>query len=1091
MNNDFDQHAVEKNESESGEQEIPRRVASDPLFLSDAQLRLWFLDKFQPNSPLYNIPKAMRMSGDLNVEVLQEALNAIVNRHEPLRATFASVNENPVQTIAKSRSVNLSVIDLGDQPVSEHETQVQHLLKEEARRSFNLSQDLMLRATLIRMSEKDHVLLLTTHQIVADNWSMEVLFKELSILYEAFSTGKPSPLPDLHVQHVDFTAWQKGWLQGEVFESQLSYWRDQLHGASPLLELPIDHPRPAIETHQGACQYTELPTGLVKALRHLSRREGVTLFITLLSAFKILLYRYTTREDIIVGSPFDNRNHSMIKNLIGTFANILVLRTDLSGNPTFRQLLNRVNEVCRGARKHQDLPFERLVEELQPERSLSHGPLFQIMFALQEIPRRNMELSSIVLSDWQVHNGMSKVDITLSITAAEEGLHGAVEYNTDLFDASTPQRMLEHFQILLEGIVNDPDQKISALPILKESERHQLLVEWNNTHSDYPADKCIHQLFEAQVERIPDAVAAVFEDQQMTYRELNARANQLAHYLRRHGVGPEVLVGICMERSLDMVIGLLGTLKAGGAYVPLDPAYPKERLAFMLEDTQAPVLLTQENLIERLPKHKAHVLCLDKDWEIVLNEDEENPVCATIAENLAYVIYTSGSTGKPKGAMISHRSLCNHMFWMQEQFPLTDSDRVLQKTPFSFDASIWEFYAPLLAGAGLVMARSEDHYDIASLVRVIADQKISVIQFVPSLLRTFLEAEDLESCNSLKRVFCGGEALTLDLQERLFAKLNVDIYNLYGTTETCIDSTFWPCKREWHQQIVPIGRPIANTQAYILDRYRQPVPIGVPGELHIAGTCLARGYLNRPELTAQKFIPNPFSNEPGSRLYSTGDLARYLPDGNIEFLGRMDHQVKLHGLRIELGEIEVVLDRYHRVKETVVIAREDVPGDKYLAAYVVPKRGQSPTGSDLRKFLKEKLPDYMVPSAFVLMDALPLTPNGKTDRQALPAPERTRPDLEEGFVAPRTLVEQQIADIWSEVLQLERIGIYDDFFNLGGHSLLAIQVISRLRKAFQIEVPLRVLFEIPTIADLSAFVETVVSLGNTKNRMLYLERADK
>ena len=648
----------------------------------------------------------------------------------------------------------------------------------------------------------------------------------------------------------------------------------------------------------------------------------------------------------------------------------------------------------------------------------------------------------------------------------EPGLVATLEYNSDLFEAATIVRMAQHFKVLLEGIVTTPKARLSDLPLLTDRERRQLLVEWNNTQVDYPNHLCIHQLFEAQVERTPDTVVVEFEGQHLTYHQLNCRANQLAHHLQTLGIGPEILVGICMERSLEMVIGLLGILKAGGAYVPLDPDYPQERLAFMLADTQVPILLTQQVLRDKLPEHSTHLLCLDTDWDSIASENDQNPTSSVSPDNLAYVIYTSGSTGTPKGVMNFHRGLTNRLLWMQDTYRLTSEDRVLQKTPFSFDVSIWEFFWPLLVGARLVVAKPGGHQDTAYLIQLITEREVTILHFVPSMLQAFLNTPAVETCTCLQRVFCSGEALSPDIQDAFFTHLDAQLHNLYGPTEAAIDVTFWQC--QVGQPVIPIGRPITNTQVYILDSHLQPVPIGVAGELHIGGVGLARGYLNRPDLTAERFIPNPFSSTPGTRLYKTGDLARYLPDGNIEFLGRLDHQVKIRGFRIELGEIETILEQHPAVQQAVVLAREDVPGDKRLVAYLVPQPQQVVTTPDLRDFLRVKLPDYMLPSTFMLLEAFPLTSSGKVDRRALPQPEALRPDLAKAFVAPRTAVEEVLAGIWADVLHVEKVGVYDDFFELGGHSLLATQVVSCAQQEYNVELPLYDVFREPTIARLRA-----------------------
>jgi amino acid adenylation domain-containing protein len=753
--------------------------------------------------------------------------------------------------------------------------------------------------------------------------------------------------------------------------------------------------------------------------------------------------------------------------LVGFFVNTLVMRTDTSGNPVFRELLKQVRKSTLDAYAYQDLPFEKLIMELKPERDLSRNPIFQVMFILQNVPISTLELPALTVNRIWVEDTMTKFDLEVHLRETAEGLKCSFVYNTDLFDRATIERMAGHYQIMLEEIAANPDQRLSELPLLTEAERHQLIVEWNNTSADYPRDKCIHELFEEQVEKTPDAIAVVFEDEQLTYRELNAKTNQLAYYLRKQGVGPEVLVGICVQRSLEMIVGILGILKAGGAYLPLDPDYPMERLEFMVEDAAVPVLLTQKHLAAMLPETSTKVVFLDTDKDVLALGNKCNPAIAVKPENLAYVIYTSGSTGKPKGVMISHMALCNHMVWMQEVFPLIPADKVLQKTLFTFDASVWEFFAPLLAGASLIVAAPEDHRDSALLIETIKKQQVTVLQVVPSLLNMLIEDNAIEKCKSLRRVFCGGEVLPVRLCERFLMISNADLINLYGPTESCIDATFRIVSGRQTHDTISIGRPISNTQLYILDKHLQPVPIGVQGELCLSGNGLARGYLNNPELTAQKFIPNPFSEEPGAHLYKTGDLVRYLPDGNVEYSGRIDNQVKIRGFRIELGEIESVLAQHQSVREAVVVTREAMPGDRQLVAYVVPAEAASLSVSSLKDFLSHKLPSYMIPSFFVLLDALPLTPNGKIDRKALPAPDRTGLITKENFVSSGTPTEEIIAGIWAEVLGLNQVGIHDNFFELGGHSLLATQVVSRLRKVFEIEIPLRTLFESPTVEKLA------------------------
>ena len=1084
-----------------------RASRSDSLPLSFAQQRLWFLDQLDPGSPVYNIPASIRVRGLLNAAALEQSFNEIVRRHEALRTTFAVVDGSSVQVIAPTMTVSLPIVDLSELTQTEREAQALRLATEEAQRPFDLTRGPLVRVSLLRLHDEDHILLLTMHHIVSDGWSVSVLFRELAALYEAFSTRKPSPLPELPIQYADFAVWQREWLQGGVLEEQLSYWKKQLSGAPAMLELPMDRPRPAVQTFQGARQSVLLPKSILKGLNELSRQEGVTLFMTLLAAFQTLLARYTNQEDIVVGSPIAYRNRAEIEGLIGFFVNTLVLRTDVSGDPSFRELLGRVREVALGAYAHQDMPFETLVEQLQPERSLSHAPLFQVMFVLQNA-REELGLSNLTLSPLAVDNLTSKFDLTLFMWEESEGLRAVFEYNTDLSETATIKRMLAHFQTLLEGIVADPEQRLATLPLLTEVELKQLLVEWNDTQTDFPKDSCLHQLFEQQVERNPDAIAVLFKNQQTTYGELNRRANQLAHHLRSLGVGPDVWVGLCVERSLEMVIGILGILKAGGAYVPLDPAYPRERLAFMLEDARCSVLLTQHRLLAVLPSHRARVLCLDADWKTIARESPQNPQTAVKGEHLAYVIYTSGSTGRPKGIAIQHRGVVNNLVDLNRRFAVGHSDRVLALSSLSFDMCVYEMLGTLGAGAAIVLPEASVEREPAHWAELMARHHVSVWNSAPSLLEKLVEYVSERTQlrpRYLRLVLLGGDWVAVSLPDQLKALApGVQVIVMGGATEASIHSIIYEVERtdpSWNS--IPYGRPMANQRAYVLDAHLQPVPIGVPGELHLGGVGLARGYFKRPELTAERFIPNPFSKEPGERLYKTGDLARYLLDGNIELLGRMDFQVKIRGFRIELGEIEAVLGQHPAVRETVVMAREDEPGNKRLVAYVVANQEQTssvsklsllkgklqgykvpehlvahgvinqkqvPSVSEMRSFLKEKLPEYMVPTAFVILEALPLTPGGKVDRRALPMPDHIRPELEKAFVAPRDMLELQLTKVWEKVLGTQPIGVSDNFFDLGGHSLLALRLFAQIEKVLGKNLPLATLFQAPTVEQLAGIL---------------------
>ena len=1041
---------------------------AENLPLSFAQQRLWFVDQMTPDSPEYNIFWAIRIKGLLNLSALKQSFNEIVQRHEVLRTNFKTLEGQPLQEIAPNLQLELPVMDWRQLSQSEREARLVGIADAEAKKPFNLAKDPLLRITLVHLDEAEYVALLTMHHIVSDAWSIGIFTREIAQLYEAFCTGQPSPLPVLPIQYADFAAWQRQWLQGEVLNKQLSYWKKQLGSNPPVLQLPTDRPRPKVRTFNGSKQSFSVPTEIVKGLKKLSQKEEVTLFMTLLSAFKTLLYRYTFQEDILIGSPIANRNQKQTESLIGFFINTLVLRTNLSGNPTFRDLLQRVKKVALSAYEHQDLPFEKLVGELQLERDLSYSPVFQVKFMLQNAPQEQLKLPGLTLSFLSTENSTAKLDLSLDMYETASGLTGTFEYNTDLFDKATINRMVEHFCCLLSGIVNNPEQHLSELPLLTQAERHQLLVEWNHTQVEYPQNQCFHQLFEAQVEKTPNAVAVVFKNQQLTYRQLNQRANQLAHYLQKLGVKPEFKVGLCFERSPEMIVGLLGILKAGGAYLPLDPTYPQERLTFMLSNSQVPILLTTQNLAAKLPEHQAQVVCLDTDWTTIAGESEENLNSGVTVKNLAYLIYTSGSTGTPKGVLVPHQGLSNLTKDKIRTCKVQPDSRILQFFSLSFDASIPELVMALGSGAALHLGTTEDLLPGSYLTKLLREQAITHITLPPSALAVLPNAE----LPALQMVMVGGEATSEELIAQ-WSKGQLFI-NAYGPTETTVNASMVECGNG--SQSLPTVRPAANKQLYILDQHLQPVPIGVPGELHISGVGLARGYLNRAGKTAETFIPNPFSNEPGNHLYKTGDLACYLNDGHIKLLGRLDHQVKIRGFRIEPGEIEALLNQHRGVQESVVIVREDQPGDKRLVAYIVPNAENAFTVGELRRFIEEKLPKYMIPTAFVTLDALPLNPNGKVDRFALPVPDTARPELEAAFVAPRTSTEKTLAEIFAQVLEVEQVGVDDDFFELGGHSLLATQLIAQLLKKFEVEVTVVDLFEAPTVAGLAERMEKMQTL---------------
>jgi amino acid adenylation domain-containing protein/non-ribosomal peptide synthase protein (TIGR01720 family) len=1046
---------------------LTRARREGTLALSFAQQRLWFIHQMDPESSAYNLPIALKLTGALDQDALQKALEEIVRRHEVLRTTFQLIGETPAQVIHPASDLPLPMIDLSALAESKKLEEARHLTNEEARRPFDLEFGPLFRVSLVRLAGEEHILLLSMHHIVSDGWSHGVLIREFATLYNAFRIGQPSPLPDLAIQYADYAVWQRGWLQGDVLQRQLSYWSESLANAPAALDLPMDRPRPALQSFSGANKSIRLSAGLTKSLRDLGKREGATLFMTLLATFQVLLSRYSGQQDVVVGTPIANRTHNEVEGLIGFFVNTLALRGDLSGDPSFRELLARTREVSLGAFAHQDLPFERLVDELQPERSMSHSPIFQVVFSMQNAPQSALDLQGLAVESVGAGGVSAKFDLQLTATEGAAGLALSLAYNTDLFDADRMERFLGHYRTLLEGIVSNPDERISRLPLLTEPERDQLLVDWNDTTTDYPKDRCVHTLFEEQAVRTPDATAVVCGDQSITYSALNARSNQLAHYLKKQGVGRETLVGLCLERSIAMIVGLLGILKAGGAYLPLDPSYPAERLAFMLQDSRPALVLSQRSLLEGLEGHDVPVVCLD-DLSFCDQEDSCNGDSGSLPDSLVYVMYTSGSTGIPKGIEIPHRAVAR-LVKNTNYCRFGPSETFLQFAPLSFDASTLEIWGCLLTGGRLVVFEGSSP-SLAELGQVIRDEKVSTLWLTASLFQAMVD-DQLESLTSVSQLLAGGDVLSVPHVSRALEALpGCQLINGYGPTE---NTTFTCCyavpSSGCSSSRLPIGRPISHTQVYILDSHLHPVPVGVAGELYAGGDGLGRGYLNRADLTAEKFVPDPFSKTAGARLYKTGDLCRYLSDGNIEFLARVDHQVKIRGFRIELGEIESVLLALPGVTDAVVLAREDTPGDKRLVGYVVSDGSEASSGSSLRDHLRSRLPDYMVPSAFVLMDALPLSHNGKVDRKALPKPDMTRPEMEIAYEEAHTPIEKALAEIWADVLRLEQVGIHDNFFELGGDSILSIQIIARANRA-GLGLSARHVFQHQTIAELAEFV---------------------
>jgi len=1057
---------------------IPRRDPGPAAPLSFAQQRLWVLDQMG-SGPAYNVAEALRVSGPLERTALERSLRHVVGRHEALRTRFVAEGAGePVQVIAPEVDLTLASVDLTHLPEREREQVARQRAEQEARIPFDLARGPLVRATLLRLADADHVLLLTLHHIVSDGWSALILVRELTVLYRSFAAGLPPSLPELPIQYADFATWQRRWLRGAILERQLSYWRGRLAGAATLA-LPSDRPRPALRSFRGASTARTMAGGLAERLRALSQREGVTPFMTLMAAFQALLHRYSGQDDIVVGSPIANRNRTELEGLIGFFVNSLALRGDLSGDPTFRELLGRVKEAALGAYAHQDVPFEKLVEELHPPRRLGQNPIFQVTFDLQKLSSATMGLEGLTLRPLERTVSTTRFDLELRVWEGPDRLVAGASYSTDLFEADTVASMLGHYQTLLEAVAARPDARLSELTLLGDEERDRLL-RWAGRSSVYPRQGGIPGQFEIQAARRPDAVAVSFGGEKLGYEALNRRANQLARYLGRLGVSRGDRVGICIDRSPEMVVGLLGILKSGGAYVPLDPAYPEERLAFMLRDSGVPLVLTQERLAAGLAGRGTRTVCLDRDWPAISAEREENLAIRVGGEDLAYVTYTSGSTGVPKGVEVPHRGVLR-LVMGTDYVELGPGETLLQLAPVTFDASTLEVWGALLPGGRCVLYPKRVATP-GDLEEVIGREGVSTLWLTASLYNAVVD-ESPGALRGVKQLLIGGEALSVPHVRRgLEALAGTQIINGYGPTEGTTFTCCHPIPRvlEDGGSSIPIGRPITNTRVYVLDRRMNLVPAGMPGELFVGGDGVARGYLKRPALTAASFVPDPFAAAAGQRLYRTGDLVRWRRDGVIEFLGRVDTQVKVRGFRIELGEIEAVLGEHPGVQKSVVAVREDVPGDKRIVAYVVAAPDAAPATAELRQHLQAKLPEYMVPSAFMVLEALPLDPNGKVDRRALPAPDGGDASAA-AYAPPTNELERLLAGIWQDVLGRASVGIHDNFFDLGGHSLLLIQVHRRTREARpDCDLPVMALFEHPTIAALAVHMRAISAVRGTR-----------
>jgi amino acid adenylation domain-containing protein len=1056
---------------------IPPLISGDRtghLPLSFGQQRLWFLHQFEPSSSANNVPVVVRFKGNLNVLALEQSLNTVVRRHEVLRTTFPTIDGQPIQAIATDFTLTLPIVDLHQVPADLREAEALRLATAEAHQPFDLAQGPNLRVLLLQLDPIEHLLIWNMNSIICDGASSDLFYQETIACYRAFSTGQTPALTPLSIQYADFAQWQRNWLQGEVLTKQVDYWKQKLGGNLPTIQLPFDRPRPVgVPTYRGDRAARMLPKELENSLNKLSQSWGGTLFMTLLTAFNVLLYRYSGQEDLLVSFASTGRGQVELERSIGFFSNTLLLRTKLEDNPTFRELADRVKLDCVEAYSHQDVPFEKLVEELPSEQRSDRSPLFQVKFALNPPWSNGRGMAAVELPDLTItslfgyiYHGQTKYDLILVMREQDEGLGMVFDYNADMFEASTIDRMLGHFQTLLEGIVANPAQQISQLPLLTKSEQQQILWDWNDTQTEYPRDKCVHQLFEAQAATTPDAVAVACGERQLTYRQLDCQANQLARYLIESKVGAEVLVGICIERSLEMMVGLLGILKAGGAYVPLDPSYPQERLDYTIADAAVSVILTKQSLLNKLPDYAGQVICLDTDWGEIDRFSPDRLDCEVSTANLAYIIYTSGSTGKPKGVMIPHQGLVNYLSWCIKAYNVKTGAGSTVNSSISFDATITSLFSPLLVGRRVLLLPEQEEIE-ALKAAVCSGVEFNPIKITPAHLEILghLLVDRVEiNCRTF---VIGGEALSAKIatfwQEHAPA---TKLINEYGPTETVVGCcTYEVDDRNSTRWDIPIGRPIANTQLYILDRQLQPVPIGIAGELYIGGDGLARGYLNQPQLTESRFIANPFDPARSPRLYKTGDLARYLSDGNIDFLGRIDRQVKIRGFRIELGEIEAALCEHPQLRQTTVVVQEN-SGSKRLIAYYVPNDkalDSPPTVGELSDFISSKVPNYMVPSMFVMLPGLPMTANGKIDRRALPEPDYLRLQPEMTFIAPRNELEIQLTKIWRKVLGIPSIGIRDNFFELGGHSLIAVRLFAEIEQTWGRNLPLATLFQAQTI----------------------------